>query len=45
MRAETLPAFFEGKYKVETQSALGPQNEAALTMSMVMLPLLERTRG
>lgn len=45
MRAEKQPAFFEGKYRVEAQSALGQDDEAALTLGLVMLLLLERQRG
>lgn len=45
MRAEKLPALFEGKYRVEAKAALAPDDEAALSMGLVMLLLLERQRG
>lgn len=45
MRAEKLPAFFEGKYRVEAQVKLSPDDEAALSMGLIMLLLLERQRG
>jgi hypothetical protein len=45
MRAEKQPAFFEGKYRVEAPSKLAPDDEAVLSMGLVMLLLLERQRG
>lgn len=45
LRAEKLPAFFEGRYRVESESMLGQDDAAALTMGLVMLLLLERQRG
>lgn len=45
LRAEKLPAFFEGKYRVEAGSMLAQDDEAALTMGLIMLLLLERQRG
>ena len=45
MRAEKQPAFFEGKYRVETQSAIGQEDQTALALGLVMLLLLERQRG
>ena len=45
MRAEKQPAFFEGKYRVETQSAVGQDDQTVLALGLVMLLLLERQRG
>lgn len=45
LRAEKLPAFFEGKYRVEAESMLAPDDEAALSLGLIMLLLLERQRG
>lgn len=45
LRAEKQPAFFEGKYRVEAKAKLSPDDEAALTMGLIMLLLLERQRG
>lgn len=45
MRAEKLPAFFEGKYRIEAAAKLAEDEEATLTMGLVMLLLLERLRG
>jgi uncharacterized protein YxjI len=45
MRAEKLPAFFEGKYRVEAKAKLAEDDVAVLTMGLIMLLLLERQRG
>ena len=45
MRAEKLHACFEGRYRVEAQPNLPQEDEAALSMGLVMLLLLERQRG
>ena len=45
MRAQKLPAFFEGKYRVEAKAKLAEDDVAVLTMGLIMLLLLERQRG
>jgi hypothetical protein len=45
VRARKQPAFFEGRYRVESESMLSQEDEAVLTMGLIMLLLLERQRG
>lgn len=45
LRAEKLPALFEGRYRVEAGSQLAQEDEAVLSMGLIMLLLLERERG
>jgi hypothetical protein len=45
LRAEKRPAFFEGKFRVEEKSKLPQEDEAVLSMGLIMLLLLERQRG
>jgi hypothetical protein len=45
LRAEKQPAFFEGRYSVEAEAMLSQEDEAALSMGLIMLLLLERQRG
>jgi uncharacterized protein YxjI len=39
------PAFFEGKFTVEQRGAFGERDEALLLNSLIMMILLERSRG
>lgn len=45
MRLTKLPAFWEGRFKIEKLTELTPQEEMNLILSFVMLNLLERRRG
>jgi hypothetical protein len=45
MRLEKQPAFFEGKFKVEKQAQLSETEEQRVLLSLIMMLLLERTRG
>jgi uncharacterized protein YxjI len=45
MRLEKQPAFFEGKFLVEKQAQLGEIEEQRVLLSLIMLLLLERSRG
>jgi uncharacterized protein YxjI len=45
MRLEKQPAFFEGKFKVEKKATLGETEEQRVLLSLIMMLLLERTRG
>jgi hypothetical protein len=45
MRFQKLPAFFEGKYKIEPQAELNPVEENRVLLSLIMMILLERQRG
>ena len=45
MRLEKQPAFFEGKFKIEKKADLDPTEEQRVLLSLLMMILLERTRG
>lgn len=45
MRLEKQPAFFEGKFRVEKKAALSETEEQRVLLSLVMMLLLERSRG
>lgn len=45
MRLEKLPAFWEGKFKIEKLGGSDPREELNLILSFLMLILLERKRG
>jgi uncharacterized protein YxjI len=45
MRLEKQPALFEGKYTIEKLGALAEDEEARTVLSLLMMILLERSRG
>lgn len=45
LRALKQPAFFEGKYRIESVAGTEPHEDAAFLAGLVMLILLERSRG
>lgn len=45
MRMEKQPAFFEGKFLVEKKTMLGEMEEKRILLSLIMMLLLERSRG
>lgn len=45
MRLVKLPAFFEGKFKIEKLAELPPAEETRILLSLLMMVLLERSRG
>jgi hypothetical protein len=45
MRLEKLPAFFEGKFKIEKKTDLEAIEETRALLSLLMMLLLERARG
>jgi hypothetical protein len=45
MRIEKQPAFFEGKFLVEKKASLGDTEEQRILLSLIMMLLLERSRG
>jgi len=45
LEAAKQNAFFEGKYKVEKQAELAPEDEGLAILSTLMMLLLERRRG
>ena len=45
LRMVKQPAFFEGKFKIERQSELSPEDEKRAFLSLMMMVLLERVRG
>ena len=47
LRMEKQPAFFEGKFRVERQSAarLAPEEETRALLGLLMMIMLERSRG
>jgi len=45
MRLEKLPAFFEGKFKIEKKADLEATEETRALLSLLMMLLLERARG
>lgn len=45
MRLTKEPAFFEGKFKIEKSAPLGESEETLCLLSLIMMVLLERSRG
>lgn len=45
MRLQKLPAFFEGKFRIEKQAEMAPTEETRVLLSLLMMLLLERVRG
>lgn len=45
MRVQKQPAFFEGKFTIEQQAAFTEAEEKRMMLSVLMMLLLERTRG
>lgn len=45
MRVVKQPAFFEGKFRVEKLAELEPRQEEAILLGLLMMILLERSRG
>lgn len=45
MRLEKKPAFFEGKFLLEKKAQLGETEEQRILLSLIMMLLLERSRG
>lgn len=45
MRITKQPAFFEGKFKLEQIGQFHPQEELRMTLGVLMMLLLERSRG
>lgn len=43
--AEKLPAFFEGRFKIEARDSMSAEEELVVVLSMLMMLLLERRRG
>ena len=45
MRLVKMPAFFEGKFKIEKLAELSQAEETRILLSLLMMVLLERSRG
>ena len=45
LRMEKRPAFFEGKFSVERRAELAPAEETRALLGLLMMILLERSRG
>ena len=45
MRVQKQPAFFEGKFTIEKQAEFNDAEEKRMLLSILMMLLLERTRG
>ncbi len=45
LRMEKQPAFFEGKFRVERRAELAPAEETRALLGLLMMILLERSRG
>jgi len=45
MRVQKQPAFFEGKFTIEKKAELAEADEKRVLLSVLMMLLLERTRG
>jgi hypothetical protein len=45
MRLVKQPAFFEGKFTIEKQAVLEPAVEMRILLGLLMMVLLERSRG
>jgi len=45
MRVQKQPAFFEGKFTIEKMAELSDAEEKRVMLSVLMMLLLERTRG
>ena len=45
LHVKKRPAFWEGRFTIEKESAIAPDEEALSTLSILMMILLERSRG
>jgi uncharacterized protein YxjI len=45
VRLQKMPAFFEGKFRIENKAPLNDVEEKRALLSILMMVLLERTRG
>ena len=45
LRLQKQPAFFEGKFTIEQKADFGPGEEARALLGLLMMVLLERTKG
>lgn len=45
LRLKKMPAFFEGRFQMEKLADLTPEEEVRVLLSLVMMTLLERSRG
>ncbi len=45
MKLKKMPAFFEGKFEIEKLEEMDPQTETRILLSLLMMLLLERSRG
>jgi len=45
MKLKKLPAFLEGKFEIEKVEEMDPQTETRILLSIMMMVLLERSRG
>ncbi len=45
LRLEKLPAFLEGKFKIDKQAEMSADEETRALLSLMMMILLERRRG
>ena len=45
MKLKKLPAFLEGKFEIEKLAELDPQMETRIILSLLMMLLLERSKG
>jgi uncharacterized protein YxjI len=45
LRMEKQPAFFEGKFQIERRGELSVEDEKRAILSLIMMVLLERSRG
>ena len=45
MRLVKMPAFFEGKFRIDKLAELSPAEETRILLSLLMMVLLERSRG
>jgi hypothetical protein len=45
LKVKKLPAFFEGKFEVSQEAQMSSDEEARIVSSILMMTLLERSRG
>ena len=45
MRLQKMPSLFEGKFKIEKLAEMDDLDEKRILLSLMMMTLLERTRG
>ena len=45
LHVKKRPAFWEGKFTIEREADLGPEDEALATLAILMMILLEKNRG